>query len=228
MEELGKRYDLHTHSLLSDGALLPSEAVRYATIMGYAALAITDHVDYSNMESVIKKLNNFYLKQAQLLEIEFIPGVEITHVDPALLQNMAKEARALGAKIIVCHGETVSEPVKPGTNHAAVSIKGGIDILAHPGNISEEDAALAKQNNVYLELTAKPSHNATNKHVASIAKKTGAKLIVNTDAHRPEDYISQEAAFKIAKESGLSEEEALIVVRDNPKELLERIHSGTI
>jgi histidinol phosphatase-like PHP family hydrolase len=106
--------------------------------------------------------------------------------------------------------------------------KGLIDILAHPGYITEEDTALAKENGVYLELTSRLLHKETNKHVAAIAKKTGAKLLVNTDAHRPEDYITQEQAFDIAKESGLSDDEALKAVRDNPRELLDRIKSTTV
>ena len=44
--------DLHTHSLLSDGQLLPSELVRRAEVRGYEAIAITDHVDFSNIDLV--------------------------------------------------------------------------------------------------------------------------------------------------------------------------------
>lgn len=228
MEDLGQRIDLHTHSLLSDGALLPSEALRYALVMGFAALAITDHVDYSNVESVINKLATFQKKQAQYLDLVFIPGVEITHVDPKIIPELAREARALGAKIIVCHGETLSEPVTPGTNHAAVKEKGLVDILAHPGNISDEDTMLAKENGVFLELSSKPAHKESNKHIARIASRIGAKLLVNTDAHGPDDYITQERAFEIAKESGLSDKEAILAVRDNPLELLNRIKSAAI
>lgn len=223
MEHLEKRIDLHTHSLLSDGMLLPSEAVRYATVMGFAALAITDHVDYSNLESVIKQLLSFEKNQAPFLDIKFIPGVEITHVDPTLIRGLAKKAKRSGAKIVVCHGETPSEPVKPGTNHTAVSSKGIVDILAHPGMISEEDVSLAKQNGVFLELSAKPAHKETNRHVAQLAKKIGAKMLVNTDAHGPDDYITQEKAFALAVGCGLNDAEAKEVVWNNPVELLGRI-----
>jgi len=223
MKDLGKRIDLHTHSLLSDGALLPSEALRYASTLDHEALAITDHVDYSNIESVMRKLLLFEKHHAPLLDVRFIPGVEITHADPRLIPDLAKLARQLGAKLVVCHGETTAEPVIKGTDHVAVSEKGLIDILAHPGNISEEDAALAAKNGVHLELTSKKAHGKTNRHVAEMAKKTGAKLLVNTDAHRPEDYLTQEKAFRLAKSCGLKDEEALIAVKNNPLELLGRI-----
>ncbi len=220
---LGKRIDLHTHSLLSDGMLLPAEVLRYACSMGYAAIAVTDHADYSNLSWVIKDLLTFTKKQAKYSETVFIPGVEITHAEPRLIVPMAKEARKLGAKIIVCHGETPSEPVAKGTNTAAVAQKGFIDILAHPGYITEEDAAKAKENGIYLELSAKPAHKETNKHVASIALKTGAKMLANTDAHGPGDYITQERAYDLAMECGLNEKEAKITVHDNPRELLSRL-----
>lgn len=221
--DLGKRIDLHTHSLLSDGMLLPAEVLRYACSMGFAAIAITDHVDHSNLGSVIKKLALFAKKQAGFSNIIFVPGVEITHADPALIVPMAKEARKLGAKIVVCHGQTPSEPVSEGTNSAAVSQRGLVDILAHPGYITEEDAIKAGKNGIYLELSAKPAHKETNRHVAKLALKTGAKMLVNTDAHGPGDYITQEKAFDLAVDSGLSEEEAKRAVADNPRELLSRL-----
>ncbi len=228
MKDLGKRIDLHTHSLLSDGALLPSEIVRYASDKHFAAIAVTDHVDYSNLESVIKKLLRFSEKQGPLLDLEFIPGVEITHVDPRLIGEIAAEAKRLGAKLVVCHGETPSEPVARGTNHAAVMAKGLVDILAHPGMITEEDVRLAKENGVYLELSAKTAHNENNSNIASLASWIGAKLLVNTDAHDSESLITQEEAYALALEAGLAEEEALKAIKDNPRELLDRIKSSSI
>ena len=41
------------HSLFSDGELLPSELARRAYKLNHEAIAITDHVDYSNIEEDI-------------------------------------------------------------------------------------------------------------------------------------------------------------------------------
>ena len=46
---MNKRIDLHMHSLFSDGELLPSELARRALKLNHEAIAITDHVDYSNI-----------------------------------------------------------------------------------------------------------------------------------------------------------------------------------
>jgi histidinol phosphatase-like PHP family hydrolase len=121
----------------------------------------------------------------------------------------------------VVHGQSVNEPAVPaGTNHAAVQLKGRVNILAHPGKISVEDVILAKQNGIYLELSAREGHKRGNQFVAALAKQYGAKLLVNTDAHTDFDLITQEEALAIAQEAGLSYEEALAAVRDNPREIL--------
>ena len=48
---MSKRIDLHTHSIFSDGELLPSEIARRAQVLDHEAVAITDHVDASNIDT---------------------------------------------------------------------------------------------------------------------------------------------------------------------------------
>jgi len=62
-----------------------------------------------------------------------------------------------------------------------------VDILAHPGFITLEEAKLASANDVYLEITARKQHASTNKHVAQVARQAGARLLVNSDAHNELD-----------------------------------------
>ncbi len=198
-------YDLHTHSLLSDGELLPSEmAVRYAAL-GYKAIAITDHVDYSNISQVCDAIVCFTSHWPEHSSIKVLPGVELTHLPPEQFKPLVKFARSKGIKVIVGHGETLAEPVIKGTNRAALSA--GIDILAHPGLITDEDVKLAKANNVFLEITARKGHCVTNGHVAEKALKAGAKMILDTDGHSPEDMLTCEKMAKIGLKAGLSQAE---------------------
>lgn len=46
-------FDFHTHSIFSDGELIPSELERRAVFNGYEAVAITDHQDFTNVEYVL-------------------------------------------------------------------------------------------------------------------------------------------------------------------------------
>jgi putative hydrolase len=220
--DLGPRVEFHSHSIFSDGTLLPAALLREAEVRGHSALAITDHVDTSNLEDVTKTLVRFAKAMQGKLGIKFIPGVEVSYIKPQYIADHCRQARKLGAKLIIVHGESPVEPVYPGTNHAAVKQPGLVDILAHPGNITEEDAILAAKNGVYLELTARKGHREGNRHVAEMARQFKAKCVVDTDCHNESDLITQEQAFQLCREAGLSDEEALRTVKDNPQELLKR------
>ncbi len=207
--------DLHTHSLFSDGELIPSELVRRAVMHGYRAIAITDHADFTNVEHVLKCLSKAkYLEE--VMDIRVLVGVEITHVPPAKICKMARLSKELGAEIVVVHGETIVEPVAPGTNNASVELA-EVDILAHPGFITIEEAEKAVENNVHLEITARSGHNRTNGHVARIAFEAGAKCVVDTDTHSPENLITRDTALKIAMGAGLTMEQAEKILNNSQK-----------
>ncbi len=208
--------DFHTHTLMSDGVLLPSELARRASVIGYEAMAVTDHVDASNIKAVLDNILLF-CDSFDSSDITVVPGVELTHIPPDQMGDMIARARELGAKIVVCHGETVVEPVRCGTNRA--SIEGGADILAHPGLVTEEDARLAAETGVHFEITARKGHSITNGHVASVAKRFGVKMVLNTDAHAPSDLITDEFARLVALGAGLLDED-LRIIDDNARKLL--------
>jgi len=197
--------DLHTHSLLSDGVLIPSELVRRARVAGYKAMAITDHADESNIETVLKQI----IRVARQLNTDgafrLLPGVELTHIPPAHIPLMVKKARALGARVVVGHGETLAEPVEPGTN--AAFIKAGIDILAHPGLVTDAEAKAASKKSVHFEITSRGGHSLSNGHVAAMAKKHGVKMVLNSDSHSPGDLLAGDKALRVALGAGLNEED---------------------
>jgi putative hydrolase len=212
--------DLHTHSLLSDGELLPSELARRAKVKGYRIIGISDHVDGSNIEGVIASILKVSQKMEYFEDITILPGVEITHVPRRLIREMIAFARRLGILYVVVHGETVAEPVEEGTNREA--IEGGADILAHPGLMSEEDVALALQNSVLLEISGRKGHSLTNGHVARLAGKVGAKLIFDTDTHGPSDLVTEEQARKVVMGAGL-DAESFYVMQQNALELVRKV-----
>ncbi|UCG80524.1 MAG: histidinol phosphate phosphatase domain-containing protein [Desulfobacterales bacterium] len=197
--------DLHTHSIFSDGVLIPSELVRRAEVLGMKAIAITDHADASNLDFIIPRIVAVTEALNDVKHIKAIPGIELTHIPPPYIGPLAEQARSLGAKIVVVHGETIAEPVMLGTNRAAV--RADIDILAHPGLISDEETRMAAENGIFLEITARKGHSLTNGHVAKLARKHGAKLVLNTDAHEPSDLITEEQAREIALGAGLNEDD---------------------
>ncbi len=220
--ELGKRCDFHMHSILSDGELITSEIARRAEALGHQAIAITDHADKTNLKSAVcglvaaaRDINSFW-------EIKMLAGVELTHVPYQTINELARTAKEFGANIVLVHGETPAEPVLPGTNAAAVRSR-YVDILAHPGQLSQADAMIAADSGKYAEITARAGHNRANPHVARVCTEVGLKMLVNTDFHQPEDFITQERALQIATDAGMEPRLALMTIKDNPRDLLAQV-----
>ncbi len=215
-------YDFHTHTFLSDGVLSPIELIRRAVHIGYKVMAITDHVGPGNLEFVLNALKKDCELAEKYWDIQVMPGVEITHTPKEDLDRLAKEARELGAGIVNVHGETITEPVEPGTNMAAVS-SSNVDILAHPGLITEEEASIAASNGVFLEVSGRKGHGLANGHVVKTAASTGANLILDSDAHEPQDLMTREYAEKVAIGAGLSPERATSLLNTSPLILLKTL-----
>ena len=212
-------YDLHTHTILSDGEMLPIELIRRMAVTGYTTVAITDHVDTSNAESVLSTLAQVR-ESAQIFGVKLLCGVEITHVPPAQIAGLARLSKSAGADIVVVHGETPVEPVAEGTNRAACTCK-YVNVLAHPGLITLKDAEAALKNGIALEITSRGGHNRTNGHVARIAKEVGCQLVVDSDAHAPHDILDKRAKNIVARGAGLSEAECKQVISLNIDQLLD-------
>lgn len=211
--------DLHTHTIFSDGELIPAELVRRAAAKGYRGLAMTDHADHSNIDFILPRIVKICEKLSGSMDLKIVPGIELTHVPPPFVAELVQEARRLGARIVVVHGETIVEPVASGTNRAAIDA--GIDILAHPGIISEAEIQMAAERSVYLEISARKGHSLANGRVASLARKYKAGLVLNTDSHGPQDLIDRDFAAAVAGGAGLSANE-IKVMFGNSETLLAR------
>jgi histidinol phosphatase-like PHP family hydrolase len=214
-------YDFHTHTFFSDGELLPTELVRRAIVKGYTAMAITDHASASNIAALVASVTRDAALIREHWGFTVLPGVELTHCPPASIAKLARQARDEGAKIVVIHGETLVEPVPPGTNRASVECP-DVTILAHPGLLTLKEAELARSNGVYLEITSRRGHCLGNGNTAALARATGAKLVVNSDTHAPGDLHTEEFAKSVARGAGLTEDEVRLAMLIHPEEILAR------
>ncbi|MDO8490771.1 MAG: histidinol phosphate phosphatase domain-containing protein [Dehalococcoidia bacterium] len=214
--------DFHAHTLLSDGVLSPTELVRRAVVSGYRAIGLTDHVAAGYLSRLINEIRSDCALVAASWQIDAFPGVELTHVPADAIAEVARKAKEQGAVLVVVHGETIAEPVEPGTNMAAVRCP-HVDVLAHPGLLTLEEARLAAANGVFLELSARKGHCLTNGHVVKMARLASAKLIVNSDAHSEEDLLTTDLAQNIAAGAGLEPGEIKQVLDLNPRLLIDRL-----
>ena len=218
-------YDFHTHTFLSDGELSPSELVRRAAVNGYTAIAIADHVGAGNLEAVLEQVKRECEVVNRHWAILALPAVEITHVPAAVVAELAREAKSLGAALVVVHGETIVEPVEPGTNLAALRCP-EVDVLAHPGLLTREEAQAAVANGIFVELSARKGHSLTNGRVWQVGSEVGVRFLVNSDGHAPEDLLTEDFAKRVALGAGLSQSEVSETLVENPKRLLRKMGIG--
>ena len=215
------RYDFHSHTYLTDGQTSAADMWRAAEILDHRALAITDHVGHEDAEPILSRL----LAEAGVWQdspLRPVVGVELSMVRPERIADAARQARRRGAEIVIVHGETPAEAVWPGTNHAALA-SGEVDLLAHPGLLTDADAELARANGVVLELSARRGHSLANGHVASVALRAGCEMVVDSDAHRPEELVSLGWARTIARGAGVPEPTLDSVLAATPQRLLRRL-----
>lgn len=215
-------YDLHTHTTFSDGVLIPAESARRAVIDRYCGMAFTDHADESNYLHILENQLRFkeqFNSGADTFKV--LVGLELTHVRPAEIGKLTEKARKAGADIIIVHGETIVEPVAEGTNMAAV--EAGVDILAHPGLVTEEVIRAGIKNSVYFEITTRKGHSITNGHVARRVLELGGELVLNNDYHAPGDRVSPEMAAMVLAGAGLSDEQINKVFDNNKKIFLQSL-----
>ncbi len=199
-------FDFHTHTLISDGDLIPAESVRRAEMSGYSMLGFADHADLATLPTqmgVIVAAAKAENRSGSGMTV--LPGAEVTHVRPGQIGEAVRLARELGAAFVVVHGETLAEPVAPGTNRAA--IEAGADILAHPGLISRDEAKLAAERGVMLEISGKRGHCLANGHVARLARECGAMTLFGSDSHTAGEMPDRDFAERICLAAGLDQEE---------------------
>ncbi|MCT4626736.1 histidinol phosphate phosphatase domain-containing protein [Halodesulfovibrio sp.] len=197
--------DLHVHTTLSSGEQTPAAAMRFAKAAGYRAIAFTDHADATNMQHILESMLPMIRTYSLYSGIDLYAGIELTHVPPQLIPDTITEARSMGAQLVCVHGQTIADIVDEGTNLAA--IEGGADYLAHPGLITEQEALLAAEKKVYLEVTARPEHALTNGHLVKVAELTGAPLILNNGGYRGYDFINKDRRRAIALGAGMSKDQ---------------------
>ncbi|MHB1253138.1 MAG: histidinol phosphate phosphatase domain-containing protein [Candidatus Humimicrobiaceae bacterium] len=214
--------DFHTHTFLSDGGNSPIELIRYACANGYSIIGITDHVSYSNIDYVIDAAIRDCALAQRFWNIKAIAGVELTNIPAKSINEIACYAKEKGARLVIVHGESISENVEPGTDYNAVN-SDYVDILAHPGLITSEEAKDAAKRGIYLEITCKAGHCLTNGHVVKTGRQAGAKFLINSDSHLHKDLYCQDMQIKVGKGAGLEEGEIEEIFEINSKSLLKKI-----
>lgn len=220
-EPARRRFDFHCHTFLSDGEGSATDMWSTGDRIGHRVLAVTDHVSLNDPRPVLDRLH----AEARAFEdgpMLTLVGVEISMVPPRRIDAAAKAARQAGAEIVIVHGETLAEPVPRGTNRAAIECR-EVDLLAHPGLLTPEDAEMARAHGTYLELSGRHGHSYANGHVARTALAAKAPVVIDSDAHATEQLLPYERAEQIGRGAGLGPDALARALGTDPSGLVRRL-----
>ena len=210
--------DFHVH--VGDSYLLPAEAIRLARLAGYKAVGLAVRADGATLALLLPWLLQLSRHYSLYSGVEAFAGVELTHIPPALMPEAVAEARSMGAAFVLAHGESVDGTTEVGTNHAAIAA--GVDILAHPGIITAEDAAMAGESGVLLEITPAPLHGLANAHVAAMAVEYGCGLVFGGNIKSPRHFLSRETYLAVLRGARI-EGEAKAIFEASQNDLMQRL-----
>lgn len=204
--------DFHIHP---QAFFSPSEAAHCGRQAGNRSVALLARCHKENLETELLPLVRAVRQLTLYNSIDAIAGVELVHVPSGLLPETVAKARELGAQIVVGHGESVlphGAVVPKGANLSA--IEAGVDLLAHPGLLTEEEALCAVQKGCALELSLAPWHSMYNGHVAKVALKHGCMLVAGSNAREACDMIWRETAHSLLMGAGMDEQAMQRLERD--------------
>ncbi|KAK3031497.1 hypothetical protein RJ639_036011 [Escallonia herrerae] len=134
-------FDLHSHSICSDGFLSPSKLVERAHQNGVKVLSLTDHDTMSGIPEAMEAARKFGIK--------IIPGVEISTIFSPRVESGMEEPVHILAYYSSC-GPSKLEELEKGSEPDAeeavqlISETGGVAVLAHPWALKDPVAIIRR------------------------------------------------------------------------------------
>ena len=195
--------DVHMHTTWSDGTLSVEELVDACAARGYSWMAITDHSKYMKFvnglteERLRKQRVEIEAARQKHPEMTILCGVEMDILpdgsldyDDTFLQEMDYVIASIHSKFDQTE-EEIMQRLENACRNPYVSL------IAHPtGRIIgrregyavniDRLVELAAETGTALELNANPARFDLTAASLAKAKAAGVKIMINTDAHRPE------------------------------------------
>ncbi len=197
------RGDLHTHTTWSDGAASIEEMVAAADAFGHEYLAVTDHATGPGMVGGVG-LDDGALRE-QLPAIRAVDDESDIAVLAGVEANIDTEgAVSVGDDLLAELDIVVASPHialdGDGTERLVTAARHPeVDIVGHPTGRQlnkrsgmtvdvERLATVAAEHDTALEVNANPRRLDLRGSAVQTAIDAGARIVVDTDAHRPESF----------------------------------------
>ena len=195
------RGDLHAHTVASDGHNTIEEMAAAALARGYEFLAITDHSASHGFGNDVspaqlrRQIELVHEANERIDGIELLAGSEVNVLPDGSLDYDDELVRELDWVIASVHtsfkvgAQAMTERIVTAIEHPLV------DAIGHPtGRLIERRApyevdleavfAAAARTGTLLEINANPARRDLSDVHARAARSAGARLVVNSDAHR--------------------------------------------
>ncbi len=220
------RGDLHSHTTLSDGVATLEEMGAAAEALGYEYLAITDHseshgfgnhVEADRLWRRIEEINEFNNEDHA---IRLLSGSEVNIHTNGSVDYDDDLLEALDWVIASIH-TGFSDDIDKNTGRMITAIENPlVDCIGHPTGrlINRRDPypldiekviAAAVENDTMIEINSNPRRRDLNEIHARMAAEAGVKIVINTDAHRPETLQFIDYGIATARRAWLTAEQVM-------------------
>jgi DNA polymerase (family 10) len=232
------RGDLHLHTTASDGKASVEEMAQAAKQLGYEYILITDHskaVTIANgldEKRAVEHIHRIKAARKKVRGIEIWTGTEVDILGDGSLDYPDEILKQFDIVLASVH----SRMNMPGEEMTARLLKAlanpYVRILGHPTGRQllkrdpfvfdlERVFAAAKEYGVILELNGHPERlDLCDRHL-KLARDRGMKVIISTDAHRPDDFKLMHYGVVTARRGWLRKEDVLNTLP--PQKLLESL-----
>ncbi len=220
------RGDLQMHTTWSDGKASVEGMLEACAELGYEYFAITDHSQALAMTGGLDeaKLREQWEEMDEVAgrheEIRLLRSLEVDVLEDGSLDLSDDLLEALDLVVVSIHSKFGLDPDRQTERILAALEHPEVDVLAHPtGRLINRrdpydfdlDAVLesAAGKGVALELNAHPDRLDLKDTHLMRAVELGAKIVISTDAHRPEHLELMRYGVEQARRAWLTADEVL-------------------
>lgn len=227
--------DYHTHTIYSHGKGTIRENVEAAIKKGLKEIAITDHgpghlIFKTKKESFFTMKEEINVLNQKYSEINILLGIEANIIDYSGTIDADQDILDVIDILLVGYhyGTRMKkwidlyrmyamnlfsvERIRQLNSDAIIGAikKYNIDIITHLGDRMRVDiekiANVAREYGTMLEINSSPNHGQLNLKNLNIAKKTGVKFVINSDAHSPERVGEVSQAMEVVRKAKVNKD----------------------